>query len=124
MTTDFSLDQIGRRLRGEGLTEQEQILAADDKVRVEWIVRQFGIFAEDIPECIHMAVHLQTASDGADIAKSIETAEQSCHLLYPVHLPLIHILRMENGGKRALNPTPGVARDATDSVFHTVDCRS
>jgi hypothetical protein len=35
--TDYSLDQIGKRLRGENLTDEEKILAADDKVRVEWV---------------------------------------------------------------------------------------
>ena len=38
---DWSLDTIGRRLSGEGLSEQEKVLAADDKVRVDWILSQF-----------------------------------------------------------------------------------
>lgn len=33
---DWSLDTIGKRLSGEGLSEHEQLLAADDKVRVQW----------------------------------------------------------------------------------------
>ena len=37
MTRDYSLDEIGKRLSGEGLTPQEQILAADDWRRVEWV---------------------------------------------------------------------------------------
>jgi hypothetical protein len=38
--TDFSLDRIGDRLSGKNLTGQELILAEDDKVRVEWVMRQ------------------------------------------------------------------------------------
>ena len=40
MTHDYSLDEIGKRLRGEGLTPEEQILAEDDKVRVLWAREQ------------------------------------------------------------------------------------
>lgn len=40
MSRDFSLDEIGRRLSGEGLSEQEQILAADDKVRFDWVLER------------------------------------------------------------------------------------
>lgn len=36
--TDYSLDQIGKRLGGEGLTEHERLLAEDDKVRVAWVM--------------------------------------------------------------------------------------
>ncbi len=35
--TDFSLDQIGRRLSGVGLSAEEQVLALDDAVRVKWV---------------------------------------------------------------------------------------
>lgn len=37
MNRDYSLDEIGRRLSGEGLSEQERVLAEDDKVRVQWV---------------------------------------------------------------------------------------
>lgn len=36
--TDFSLDQIGRRLSSTDLSPDEQILAADDKVRADWLM--------------------------------------------------------------------------------------
>lgn len=38
MDRDFSLDEIGKRLSGEGLTPEEQVLALDDVVRVQWVV--------------------------------------------------------------------------------------
>jgi hypothetical protein len=37
---DYSLDQIGKRLSGKGLTPHEQVLAADDAVRVQWVLDQ------------------------------------------------------------------------------------
>ena len=37
---DEKYDALGRRLRGVGLTPHEQILAADDHVRVNWILQQ------------------------------------------------------------------------------------
>jgi hypothetical protein len=36
--TDWSLDAIGKRLRGEGLSAEERVLAEDDKVRVAWVL--------------------------------------------------------------------------------------
>jgi hypothetical protein len=38
--TDFTLDRIGDRLSGTNLTDAEQVLAADDKVRVAWVIHK------------------------------------------------------------------------------------
>jgi 2-polyprenyl-3-methyl-5-hydroxy-6-metoxy-1,4-benzoquinol methylase len=38
MSRDYSLDEIGKRLRGEGLTKHERILANDDHCRVGWMI--------------------------------------------------------------------------------------
>jgi 2-polyprenyl-3-methyl-5-hydroxy-6-metoxy-1,4-benzoquinol methylase len=35
---DYSLDRIGVRLSGKGLTKHERVLAQDDRVRVRWIL--------------------------------------------------------------------------------------
>ena len=42
LTRDYSLDEIGKRLRGEGLTPHERILAVDDAARVQWVVGTVG----------------------------------------------------------------------------------
>lgn len=65
-TPDYSLDRIGQRLSGEGLSEQEQILARDDKRRVAWILRQFDGDAHAYQRVVDVG-----ASDGA-IAKLVE----------------------------------------------------
>jgi hypothetical protein len=40
VSRDYSLDEIGKRLSGEGLTPEEQILAADDRERVAWVMNR------------------------------------------------------------------------------------
>ncbi len=40
--TDWSLDSIGKRLRGEGLSADERVMAEDDAVRVNWAREQFA----------------------------------------------------------------------------------
>jgi hypothetical protein len=66
---DYSYDQIGKRLSGEGLTEHERILAEDDKVRVQWVLEH--VKALDDNECHSPILVVDIGASDATIGRRI-----------------------------------------------------